>query len=294
MGLGMGLSGAPNIGHDIGGFHGPRPDPELFVRWVQNGIFHPRFTIHSWNNDNTTNEPWMYPQVLSHIRETINFRYRLRPYLYSLFWESHQTGHPIIRPTVYHYADDPNTHNQSFEFMLGESLLVATVLEQGARTRDVYLPAGTGWTDFHTGVRYNGGQTVTVEAPLSRYPLFVPDNGIIPLGTSKRNTTDEPHSTLDIHIFPHPTDGVGTVTLYEDDGVSPTQSTTPHTIVMMTLQTTDKRLTITIEEQSPDYQLPYAEVRVLLPPGEGRLVSVPGRDWSEYGTLDRRLISIPL
>ncbi|GHL77144.1 hypothetical protein ECZU34_48920 [Escherichia coli] len=63
MGLGMSLSGLYNLGHDVGGFSGDKPDPELFVRWVQNGVMHPRFTIHSWNDDHTVNEPWMYPGV---------------------------------------------------------------------------------------------------------------------------------------------------------------------------------------------------------------------------------------
>ncbi len=108
MGLGMGLSGAPNTGHDVGGFYGPAPDPGLFVRWVQVGVFHPRFAIHSWNTDGTVNEPWMYPEVLDIVRAWIQFRNRLhRPYFYSLFWEAYQTGHPILRPLVYEFPDDP-------------------------------------------------------------------------------------------------------------------------------------------------------------------------------------------
>ena len=67
----MSLSGFPNYGHDVGGFYGAAPDPELFVRWVQNGVFHPRFTIHSWNTDGTVNEPWMHPNVLPIIRNWI-------------------------------------------------------------------------------------------------------------------------------------------------------------------------------------------------------------------------------
>lgn len=294
MGLGMGLSGTPNIGHDIGGFHGPRPTPELFVRWVQNGIFHPRFTIHSWNSDATVNEPWMYPQVLQHVRAAIDFRYRLLPYLYSLFRESHQTGRPIIRPTVYHYPKDPNTHNQSFEFMLGANLLVATVLEQGARTRDVYLPAETSWTDFFTFNRYEGGQTITVEAPLDRFPLFVPDGGLIPLGKRRSSTVTEPDDVRIYHAFPHPTHGETAFTLYEDDGVAPIEPQMAHTSVRVVLQTTDIEIKITVEVQFSGYQLPYSHIQLILPPGEERSINVPGRDWSESGTVERRHVSIPL
>ncbi|CAG0943834.1 hypothetical protein ANRL1_01490, partial [Anaerolineae bacterium] len=119
MGLGMSLSGAPNIGHDVGGFYGFKPEPELFVRWVQNGIFHPRFTIHSWHLDGTVNEPWMYPDVLPIIRDAIEFRYRLIPYLYSLMFDAARTGIPIIRPLLYEFPGDPRTHTESFDFMLG-------------------------------------------------------------------------------------------------------------------------------------------------------------------------------
>jgi alpha-glucosidase len=132
MGLGLSISGAPNTGHDVGGFCGNAPSPELFVRWVQNGVFHPRFTIHSYHADGSVNEPWMYPEVLPIIREWIEFRYRLIPYLYTLLFESTQTGHPIIRPMVYAFPGDPKCQTESFDFMLGPSLLVASVLQDGS------------------------------------------------------------------------------------------------------------------------------------------------------------------
>jgi alpha-glucosidase len=124
MGLGISLCGAPNTGHDVGGFAGRQPEPELFVRWVQNGIFHPRFTIHSWNEDDTVNEPWMYPEILPIIRKTIEFRYRLIPFLYSLFFQAARTGEPIIRPMVYHFSDDPVCRSESCVFLFGGCLLV--------------------------------------------------------------------------------------------------------------------------------------------------------------------------
>jgi alpha-glucosidase len=141
MGLGLSLSGVPNTGHDVGGFSGNAPSPELFVRWVQNGVFHPALYHSLVPSDGSVNEPWMYPEVLPIIREWIEFRYRLIPYLYTLLFESTQTGHPIIRPMVYAFPGDPKCHTESFDFMLGPNLLVASVLQDGARSRPVYLPA---------------------------------------------------------------------------------------------------------------------------------------------------------
>ncbi|MDZ4766535.1 MAG: glycoside hydrolase family 31 protein [Chloroflexota bacterium] len=210
MGLGMSLSGIPHIGHDIGGFYGALPDPELFVRWVQNGVFQPRFTIHSWKGGDV-NEPWMYPDVLPLVRAAIQFRYRLIPYLYSLAWQAHATGAPLIRPLVYEFPDDPRCATESFDFLLGSHLLVASILEAGARTRRVYLPAGVAWCDWYTGEWHAGGTEIDVAAPLDRCPLFVRDGGIIPLRDQPRDP-----AAVTAHAFVHHVDGA--LTLYTDDG----------------------------------------------------------------------------
>ncbi len=215
MGLSMGLAGMPNVGHDIGGFFGPAPEAELFVRWVQNGIFHPRFTIHSWNTDGTVNEPWMHPDVLPIIRETIKFRYRLLPYLYTLMVEAHRTGTPLIRPLVYHFPDDPHCWHESFDFLLGLHLLVASVFEAGARRRRVYLPAGKAWCDFYSGQWYDGGQAIEVAAPLERIPLFVADGGMIPTGKIMRYVGEQADNEREILVFVRE---AAQMQLVEDDG----------------------------------------------------------------------------
>jgi hypothetical protein len=134
MGLGLSLSGVSNAGHDIGGFAGPAPDPELFVRWVEAGVFMPRFSIHSWNDDGSSNEPWMHPEVTPLVRELIRLRYELMPYLYDLCWRHTQGFEPIARPTFVEFPDDPRTYDDCDELMLGPALLVASVVEPGATT----------------------------------------------------------------------------------------------------------------------------------------------------------------
>ncbi|MCS7071536.1 MAG: hypothetical protein NZM00_08530, partial [Anaerolinea sp.] len=171
MGLGMSLSGFPHYGHDIGGFAGPAPEPELFVRWVQCGVFLPRFTIHSWNSDGTVNEPWMYPDALPLIRRAIRLRYRLVPYLSTLARRAHENGTPIMQPLFY-TSSDPYTHGRDFEFMLGDDLLIAPVYQPGARTRRVYLPAGWRWRELHSQQWYAGGEEIDVPAPLAWIPVF--------------------------------------------------------------------------------------------------------------------------
>src|SRR5699024_4926811 len=132
--LGMSLSGVANQGCDIGGFHGPRPEPELLLRWVQHGIFQPRFSIHSVNSDSTVTEPWMYPEITPLIRDAIQLRYRMIPYLYSLMVRASRDGLPIMQPLLSAFQPAPARYDTTDTFMLGDSLLVATVLEKGAST----------------------------------------------------------------------------------------------------------------------------------------------------------------
>lgn len=213
--LGMGLSGVANQGCDIGGFYGPLPEPELLVRWVQNGIFQPRFSIHSANTDNTVTEPYMYPNYTKYIADAIQLRYRLVPYLYSLLYQAHVTGEPVMRPLVYEFQDDPRTYDESFEFMLGKSLLVANVVDKGQTEKQVYLPKGANWIDLKTHQRYEGGQTITIPVDMSSIPMFLRSGAIIPEVPGLMNIHKETIDHLKLLIEPT----VDTeFTLYEDDG----------------------------------------------------------------------------
>lgn len=214
--LGMGLSGVANNGCDIGGFWGPHPDAELFVRWIQNGIFQPRFSIHSCNTDNTVTEPWMYNAHTPLIREAIQFRYRLMPYFYSLLREASVLGSPIMRPTFYEFQHDLNTYSQSIDFMLGSSLLVANIVEPDANNREVYLPQGCNWYDFYSFRPYIGGQTISVSVDLSSIPLFIRDNAIIALTDNNYRLNSGTFEELKLIIGGKN----NSFTLYQDDGIS--------------------------------------------------------------------------
>ncbi|WP_068088699.1 TIM-barrel domain-containing protein [Polycladidibacter stylochi] len=218
MGLGLSMSGIYNVGHDVGGFSGNRPDPELFVRWVQNGVMHPRFTIHSWNDDHTVNEPWMYPAVTPLIRNAMRLRQQLLPYFYTLLWRAHVDDEPMIRPTFMDHEHDPNTYAENDDFMLGPDILVASVVEEGQRERTVYLPDNKhGWYEFDTGIYHHGGQTITVDAPLERLPLFVRAGTVLPLANPCALNTSE-CETESLAVYPFLGNGVREVRIFEDDG----------------------------------------------------------------------------
>ena len=168
--IGLALSGVSNSGHDIGGFSGPAPSPELLVRWVQAGVLMPRFSIHSWNDDRTVNEPWMYPEALPAIRRLLALRQTLIPFLYDLLHRYHAAFEPMVRPTWLDFPDDPLAWEESDDHLLGPDLLVPLVVEPGATTRIVTPPAGADWIDVWSGLRVAGGDTVALAAPLDGPP----------------------------------------------------------------------------------------------------------------------------
>lgn len=217
--LGMSLSGIANQGNDVGGFAGPAPDAELLVRWVQNGAFQPRFSLHSVNSDNTVTEPWMYARRTDLVRAAIELRFRLSPYLYSLMERAHRTGLPIVEPMCSAFQHDPVTYDESVDFMLGDALLAANVVRPGARTRSVYLPAGETFFGLETRQEHPGGQTVDLVVGLGSIPLLLlRAGGIVPMAAHPlTNLTTQPVTGLRLLCAPQRD---GELVLYEDDGVS--------------------------------------------------------------------------
>lgn len=218
--LGMGLSGVANHGCDVGGFYGVAPEPELFVRWVQNGIFMPRFSIHSVNTDNTVTEPWMYSDMTQYIRDAIKFRYRMIPYLYSLEYRAHKTGLPIMEPMFMTFQNDEKTYREGVDFMWGDHLMVANVVEKGATTRKVYLPKTEDdrerFYDFYTREEYMPGQTLEVPVDISSIPLFVRSGAIIPMAENQLYNLMKDEVT-GLHILFAP-DMDSSFCMYDDDG----------------------------------------------------------------------------
>ena len=216
--LGMSLSGVANQGCDIGGFYGPSPEAELMVRWIQNGIFQPRFSIHSTNTDNTVTEPWMYGDCTGYIREAIGLRYQLSPYLYSLMERAHETGLPIMEPMCSAFQNDVRCYEEGVDFMFGDSLLVANVVEKGASARKVYLPEGETFYDFYTRTAYEGGAVIELPVDLGSIPLLVRSGAIIPMAEDKLDNL-KTQQTEHLRIL-CAADRDGRFALYEDDGIS--------------------------------------------------------------------------
>ncbi|HXZ09679.1 MAG TPA: TIM-barrel domain-containing protein, partial [Paraburkholderia sp.] len=271
MGLGLALSGVSNIGHDIGGFSGPAPDAELFVRWVQFGVFMPRFSIHSWNDDGTVNEPWMHPEATRTISDLIKLRYRLIPYLYHLLWQSTQHYEPVLRPTFGDFPNDPNCYVDGDDMMLGSSLLVAPVVDAGQAERQVYLPAGARWVSYWSGEAFDGGSTVTLPAPWDQPVVLVREGSVVPLNTAEQHFARAADQRGFI-VIPRQDDGIAEGECIEDDGESEAWRIGEYGCWKVRAQGDAATVAVSVEWQGKTPR-PVGPIEIHVPASEGRAVT---------------------
>ncbi|WP_238582321.1 glycoside hydrolase family 31 protein [Cellvibrio sp. OA-2007] len=241
-GVSTGIAGMPNWSFDIGGFTpedkyrwGHKTGGEVFnirdlkpelvadwqelnVRWFQFGAFVPLFRSHG-----------QYPyreifsladegtEVYNTLENYIKLRYRLMPYIYTLAGDTYHKDGTIMRPLVMDFPEDKNGWNINTQYMFGPSILVNPVYKNKARSREIYLPAGSDWYNFYTGEKLSGGQTITAAAPLSQMPLFVKAGAIIPTGAAIQHVDEGLNTPLTLNIY---TGANGSFEIYEDDGRS--------------------------------------------------------------------------
>ncbi|MBS7566350.1 glycoside hydrolase family 31 protein [Mucilaginibacter sp. Bleaf8] len=211
----LGLTGMANVGVDIGGFSG-NPTPELMVRWNSLGTYTPMFRNHAIKGSDMR-EPWQYGEGNEAlIKQAIEQRYRLLPYLYATFYQATQTGIPVSRTLAIDYAHNENIYSVAYQnqFLFGDALLVAPVIST-VQTADVYLPTGN-WYRLSTEQMYNGGQSYTVDAPLHDLPVFVKAGAIIPMQSVVQSTAEKGDGILQLHIWN--SDQATSCVYYEDDG----------------------------------------------------------------------------
>jgi alpha-glucosidase len=268
-GLQMSMSGMLNIGHDVGGFSGPAPDPELLVRWTQAGLLHPRFIMNSWKPDGVSTLPWLHPEATPAVREAIRLRYRLMPYFYSLMHAA-TAGEAVLRPTFVAFPEDPRCAEEGDELMVGPFLLAAPVVAPGERARRLYLPnSPVSWFDLWTEEALAPGAETILAAPLDRLPIAVPAGAILPMtdaGEDYSRLHDEP--TRCLKIFPGPGAGSRRFVLFEDDGIS---AEVNGTRVTFDLAWTVEEITLSVTAEG-DYALPYRRIRVITRQAERRRI----------------------
>jgi alpha-glucosidase/alpha-D-xyloside xylohydrolase len=240
IGINMGLCGIPYWGTDTGGFIPTHEfTAELYTRWFQFSAFCPLFRSHgvawkmrlpwAWGQDAlgplegaAALANWPAPQDLHNpqieiiCRKYLELRYRLLPYLYSSVNQTHQSGLPLMRALWLAYPQDAKALAIADQYLFGDHLMVAPVLEPSAKQRKSYLPAGA-WWDFWTNQPVKGGDEITREVDLETIPLYVRAGAILPMGPVRQYTAEPSDEPLTLHIYPG---ADGRFSLYEDDGTS--------------------------------------------------------------------------
>jgi alpha-D-xyloside xylohydrolase len=261
-GLNYSMSGVPYWTMDIGGFAAERRYEvgqrifdrtskenadlkewrELYTRWFQFGAFAPLFRSHgqfplreAWNIS-PENHP-AYKSILYYTK----LRYNLMPYIYSLAGLTYHSDYTIMRALVMDYGKDANVTDIGDQYLFGPSLMICPVYEYEARRRTVYFPAATGWYDFYTGQYIQGGQSLTVDAPYERIPLYVRQGAIIPYGPDMQYSDEKKPELITLYIYAGQN---GTFTLYEDEGVNYNYEKGQYAMIPFTYDDASHSLTI--------------------------------------------------
>lgn len=261
--LNFSLTGNPHVNSDLGGFfcgdynksYGDNSAPrnplyqELYVRWLQFGLFTPMMRSHGTD---AFREIYYFGEngepIYDAIAEAIKLRYRLLPYIYSTSWDVSKNGSSFMRALMMDFPGDRNVHNRGDEFMFGRELLAAPILEakytpekssakdensgwnrttstdgntvanvdfRALKSADVYLPEGCKWWDFHSNTCLDGGKEIEIQSDIFTIPLYVKAGSILPLGPDVQYATEKSWDNLDIMVYPG---AKGEFTLYEDEG----------------------------------------------------------------------------
>ena len=322
-GLSYSLTGCPNFNTDIGGFFcgsyntsgsgsAPRNPQfqELYIRWMQYGLFCPVFRSHGAD---APREIWQFGKkgepVYDAIEQTIRLRYRLIPYLYSTAWQVTSNNESYLRPLFSDFATDRNVWDMTDEFMFGNSILAAPVLDpqytqekviredamtgwdrkevrdkmddgrsidwSAPKTASKYLPKGALWYDFWTGKQYRGGQRLELSTSLNRVPMFVRAGSILPLGPEMQYTGEKPWDNLEIRLYPG-TDG--TFMLYEDEGDTYNYERGIYSTIPF--HWNDRSHTLTIGHRQGQYpgMLTNRKFTVVMPNGTSQTVNYNGKE----------------
>lgn len=219
LSLQMGLQGLAYTHSDLGGFAGGEAfDKEMYIRWLQYGVFQPVFRPHA--QDNIAPEPIFHDQQTQDIiRRYLKLRYRLLPYLYSMAYQNSTTGMPLMRPLMFDDQNDKSLLEIKDKYYWGDAMLVAPIVEPNLTSKSVQLPKGQ-WFDFWTDTFYQGGQKIDYPVSLETIPVFIKAGSFVPMVNPHNNTESYSSERLTIHYYTDDSVSSSQYQMYEDDGKS--------------------------------------------------------------------------
>ncbi len=254
LALQMGLFGFGWIHSDLGGFAGGEVfDPELYIRWMQFGVFQPVYRPHA--QEHIAPEPIFHGQeVIDTLRPWLNLRYQLLPYNYTLAYQHHQTGMPLMRPLFFLDEQNVALRDEANSYLWGDAFLVAPVTEPGVTSWPVNLPQGV-WFDFFSGERLEGGQVVKRPVTLDTIPVLVKAGSFIPMTDTLQRTADYQGKALTLHYYADQSVATSQYSLFEDDGVTVDSiAKGQFELLHFAANREDKQLSIHFSREGGDYQ----------------------------------------
>jgi len=227
LSLQMSLFGLAYNHSDLGGFAGGEEfDKEMYIRWLQYGVFQPVYRPHA--QEHIPAEPVFHDRETRNIvRDFIKLRYRLLPYIYTLAYENSSTGMPLMRPLFFEDESNPSLIDEKDSYLWGDAFLVAPVMDAGIEAVNVDLPAGV-WFDFWNGTRYEGEQNVDIPVTLETIPVLVRSGSFVPMTPDIQTTRDYSSKDLTLHYYADESIAHASGQMYEDDGSSRTSISDGH------------------------------------------------------------------
>jgi len=215
--LQMGMQGLAYMHSDLGGFAGANLDDELYVRWLQYGVFQPIYRPHA--QEEVPSEPiFRSEKAKAMAKVAIELRYRLLPYNYSLMFENNQTGAPLMRPLFFEEPDNKQLYTYSDAYLWGKDILVSPVLKARKLKQTIYFPKGNKWFDFYSCNSYDGGSTAVYELKGNSIPTFIRGGAFIPMSRTIQSTKEYNANDLIVHYFFDPSVSSSQSAVYNDNG----------------------------------------------------------------------------
>lgn len=253
LALQMGMLGLGYTHSDLGGFAGgKRFDRELYLRWLQYGVFQPLFRPHA--QEHIPSEPVFHDRKTVELaRQAIELRYRLLPYTYTLAWENATTGLPFARPLAFLVESDSKLFERSDAYLWGDALLVRPITQRRQRRVNLDLPRGV-WFDFFDGTRFEGGRNHRLKTRPDAIPVFARAGAFVPMAPLVQSTREYSTAKLELHHWTDASVAQASGRMYEDDGASRTAiEDGRHELLRFTATRADGELAIAFERAGGDY-----------------------------------------
>ena len=244
--LQMGMQGMAYMHSDLGGFAGDYFDNELYVRWLQYGVFQPVYRPHA--QEDVPSEP-VYKDIVTKakVKKQIELRYQMLPYNYTLAFENNNKGLPLMRPLFFEEPTNEKLLNSCDSYLWGNDFLVTPITKAGVTSTSIYFPKNNNWYDFYTGAKQEAGTTANIAVSADNIPVYVRGGAFIPMIKTIQNTTKYSLANFDLHFYYDEKATSSTGKLYNDDGVTPNDfEKGAYEILNFSSNSTNKLITVKI------------------------------------------------